>query len=287
MNRLACMALVTFPLVIGATPSDRWHSESFPEVQKETERRSFTFSQPGGSRQLEIDNVEGAIDVTGYEGDSVQVEIEKTIRGRSKDDIERAKEEVRLQVTEKGNRVDIYVDGPFRCQDGSFRSRRTGYRVTCNFHVKAPRECDLFLRTVNEGDIRVGNVSGKFDVENINGGIQISETAGPGRAHAINGAVKVLFIRNPVGDCSFSSLNGDVDVALRQGLSADLWFKTFNGEAYTDYELVPLPSPAAEQERHDGKFVYKSSRFAGARAGKGGPQLKFDTLNGNIHVTAR
>jgi len=179
------------------------------------------------------------------------------------------------------------VDGPFRCSDHSARQRRLGYRVAYDFQVKVPRECDLTLSTVNDGDVRVNDVTGKFDVENVNGKIQMSEIGGLGRAHTVNGAVNVQFKRNPGGDCSFHSINGDLDVAFPSDFSADFWFKTFNGGAYTDFELTPLPRPAADQERRNGKFVYKNNGFYGGRIGKGGPQMKFDAFNGNIHITAR
>ncbi len=183
--------------------------------------------------------------------------------------------------------VDVYVDGPFRCQDGGIRSRRLGYAVNYDFEIRTPRECGLDLRTINNGDIRVEGVSGQYEIEDINGKIQMIEIAGAGRAHAINGWINVVYSRNPAGDCSFESLNGQVDVAFPATLSADLWFKTFNGSAYTDFELVPLPNPVPVPERRDGKFVYRSNRLYGARVGSGGPQITFDAFNGNIHVTAR
>ena len=278
--------IVTTAFIIAAYARDRY-GEDFPEMEKEAIQKTLDFSNPAGARSLNVDNVEGSIQVTGDDGATIQLEIAKTIRARSKDDLDLAKKEVELKISEKNNRIDLYVDGPFRCQDGSRRSRRLFYRVNYDFQIKVPRDCDLDLRTINNGDIRVESVNGKYDIENINGRIQMNEVAGSGRAHTINGGVKVLFSRNPAGDCSFGSLNGNVDVAFRPDFSADCWFKTFNGGAYTDFEIRPLPQPAAEPERRDGMFVYKSNRFFGGRIGKGGPQIKFDTFNGNIHVTAR
>jgi hypothetical protein len=233
------------------------------------------------------DNVEGTVRVVGYDGSAVQVEIARTIRARSKEDLDRARREVELKISEKNNRIELYVNGPFRCENGGERNRRLFYRVRYDFELKVPRKCDLDLRTINDGEIIVEGVSGKFDVENINGRIRMNEIAGAGRAHAVNGEVKVMFSRTPAGECSFSSLNGDVDVAFPPDLSADCWFKTFNGDAYTDFDLRPLPQPAGEQDRRDGKFVYGGNRFYGGRIARGGPQIRFDTLNGSIHVTSR
>jgi hypothetical protein len=281
---LACTFAAAF--LIASSARDRF-GEDFQEMEKEVIQKNLDFSNPAAAKSLNVDNVEGSIQVTGYDGAAIQLDIAKTIRARSKDDLNLAKKEVELKISEQNNRIDLYVDGPFRCQDGSRRSRRLFYRVNYDFQLKAPRNCDLDLRTINNGDIRVESVDGKYDIENINGKIEMNEVAGSGRAHTINGGVKVLFNRNPSGDCSFSSLNGNVDVAFRPNLSADCWFKTFNGGAYSDFEIRPLPQPVAEPERRNGMFVYKSNRFFGGRIGDGGPQIKFDAFNGNIHVTAR
>lgn len=288
MKRTARMLflMMTTAFLAAAYARDRY-AEDYPEVEKEAIQKALSFSDPSGARSLNVDNVEGAIHVTGYDGAAVQVEIAKTIRARSKDDLARAKKEVELKISERNNRIELYVDGPFRCDNGGRNNRRLYYRVNYDFQIKVPRNCDLDLRTINNGDIRVESVSGKYDVENINGKIEMTEIAGSGRVHAINGGVKVLFNQNPTGDCSFGSLNGNINVAFRPDFSADCWFKTFNGAAYTDFEIRPLPQPVAEKERRDGVFVYKSNRFFGGRIGKGGPQIKFDTLNGNIYVAAR
>jgi len=278
--------MLTAAFLVAASAPDRY-GEDYPESDKEAIQKTLNFSNPSGARSLNVDNVEGSIHVTGYDGAAVQAEIAKTIRARSKEDIELAKKEVELKISEKNNRIELYVDGPFRCENGGRRNRRLYYRVNYDFQIKVPRNCNLDLRTINNGDIRVESVSGKYDVENINGRIEMTEVAGSGRVHAINGGVKVLFNQNPADDCSFGSLNGNIDVTFRPDLSADCWFKTFNGGAYTDFEIRPLPQPVAEKERRDGMFVYKSNRFFGGRIGKGGPQIKFDTLNGNIHVAAR
>jgi len=288
MTRAAFFLALTFTsaLLIGSWARDRF-GEDFPEIEKESIQKTLDFPDPAGAKSLNVDNVDGDVHVTGYDGGTIQLDAAKTIRARSKEDIETAKKEVELKISEQNNRIDLYVDGPFRCQDGSRRSRRLFYRVNYDFQIKVPRNCNLDLRTVNNGEIRVEGVNGKYDIDNVNGRIEMNEVSGSGRAYAVNGGVKVLFSRNPSGDCSFGSLNGNVDVAFRPDFSADCWFKTFNGGAYTDFEIRPLPQPVAEPERRNGMFVYKSNTFFGGRIGNGGPQIKFDAFNGNIHVTAR
>jgi len=255
--------------------------------ERETIERTFP-----AAKSIDIDNADGSITVTGTDTREVKVEIHKTIRARSGEKVQEAKREVRLDMTQQGDELRLYVDGPFRCKcgDGSFNYRGShyyGYEVSFDFAVKAPRDTNVRLRTVNHGNIRLENTAGAFDVENINGGVDLVEVAGSGHAYALNRPLKVLYSRNPAGASDFGSLNGDVEVAFRPDLSADVWLKTFNGQAYTDFDVTALPSRPAVREQHDGKFVYKSHQFYGVRVGHGGPDLKFDAFNGDIRIRNR
>jgi len=261
--------------------------EDLPVGEQETIERKFP-----AAANVEIDNFEGSITVTGSNTREIEVVIHKTIRSRSAERISEARRDVVLDMSQSGDDVRMYVDGPFRCRckDGSINwrgSRFYGYQVSFEFEVKVPRETNLRLRTVNRGNIRVDNTAGAFDVENVNGGVDLIEVAGSGHAYALNRPLKVLFSRNPAGASDFGSLNGDVDISFRPGLSADVWLKTFNGQAYTDFEVVSLPPRPAVREQRNGKFVYKGNQFYGVRVGQGGPALKFDAFNGNIEIRNR
>ncbi|HUK91167.1 MAG TPA: hypothetical protein VLZ81_12250, partial [Blastocatellia bacterium] len=162
-----------------------------------------------------------------------------------------------------------------------------GYSVTFDFDIKVPTANSLWLGTVNRGDIRVENINGDFDVSNVNRGIEMKEVAGSGRVHTVNGGITVLFAKNPASDCSFGTVNGTIETSFRPNLNADVRVKTFNGSAFTDYEVTALPRKVSSGERHDGKFVYRSDDFNGIRIGNGGPELKYDTLNGSIKILKR
>jgi hypothetical protein len=77
-----------------------------------------------------------------------------------------------------------------------------------------------------------------------------------------------------------------VDVWFQSGLNADLKFKKLNGGIYTDFDVTALPQTVAGGTS-DGKFVYRSDRKMAGRAGKGGPELTFDTLNGSIRLHSK
>jgi DUF4097 and DUF4098 domain-containing protein YvlB len=262
----------------------------------DTEEKQSIHKTFSGPKSIDIDNVNGNIRVTGYNGSQIEVTADETIRG---DDAERAaaaRREVKLDMTEDNGELKLYVDGPFRCHcdDGDRRSRhdhdgrRRGYSVRFDFEVKVPQGTKLYLATVNGGEIHVERTSGDYDLDNVNGGIEMKEVAGSGRAHTVNGKIEVTFSRNPERNSSFGSLNGLVEIAFQPGLGADARLKTFNGHVYTDFPVTYLPAAAGGQpEQHNGKFVYHSNDFTGVRFGKGGPEFKFETLNGDIRILRR
>jgi DUF4097 and DUF4098 domain-containing protein YvlB len=150
--------------------------------------------------------------------------------------------------------------------------------------VTVPRQARTVVSTVNNGDVRVDQIDGDFDVSDVNGGISMTGIGGSGDVHTVNGPITVRFAKNPTKPSSFRSVNGELDAYFPQDLSADLSFKTFNGQIFSDFEVSARPTQTAEAERRDGKYVYRSNRFRGARAGNGGPELSFDTLNGNVRL---
>ena len=258
---------------------------------QETIRKSFTL--PAGERLLDIDNVTGFIEVTGSQGDQVQVVVNKTIRAESKDKLEKARKEVTLDITQEGGSLKLYVNGPFRCNccgcnDGcSHSDRDTGYSVRTDFQVQVPQNIVLKLRTVNGGHVQVKDVTGNYTVRNVNGGIEMENVAGSGSARTVNGGVKVTFRENPHENSEFASINGSIDLYFARNLSADFRFKTMNGGVFTDFPMTSLPAHAAQPERRDGKFVFRSDRFTGGRVGSGGPEIKAENLNGSIRVLER
>jgi hypothetical protein len=63
--------------------------------------------------------------------------------------------------------------------------------------------------------------------------------------------------------------------------------KTFNGEIYSDFPVTALPLRLAKSERREGRTVYKSDRWTGARVGNGGPEIQLDGFSGDIRILKR
>ncbi len=242
-----------------------------------------------GDSALDVDEVNGSIAIVADNGNTIRVDGEKIIRGVDASEVDRGKREVVLDVNEKDGTAQLYVNGPFR--DNGHASESHGfhdhsdrqYEVTYNFTIHVPRAIGVRLRTIN-GEVKAEQTTGKFDIHTINGNISMTDIAGSGKADTLNGGTTVTFRENPKADSYFKSFNGKVDVTFQPSLSAELRLKTFNGHAYTDFDVTALASAPGTAERKDGRFVYRSNEFHSLRAGSGGPELKFETFNGDIHI---
>jgi hypothetical protein len=254
--------------------------------EKETLKHSFDTASAG--RKLLVDNIHGYVHVTGYSGSQVQVSIEKHFYADSSEAMAEAKRDVKMDMSQQGNFVRLYEDGPFRTSNGTnYRGESYyGYRVVFDFDVQVPFDTELILKTINRGDIQVKKTSGDYEIHGLNGGIEMEDVAGSGLVSTLNGKVKVTFSKNPSKATQFKTLNGSVDVYFQNGLNADLRFKKLNGGIYTDFEVTALPQTVAG-DSSNGKFKYGSDRSMAGRAGKGGPELSFDTLNGSIRLHSK
>jgi hypothetical protein len=253
---------------------------------RDQENIQKSFVMPPGHKSLEIDNVWGSIEVLADTTDRVDLTVARTTEAESKDQLERAKKEVTLDITEQEGLVKFYVNGPFRCQCDDCRHSRDdeGYRVKMDFKVHVPRDIDIKVKTVNEGRVVVRDVNGKFAVRNVNGDIEMDNVAGSGTVRTVNGPVTVSFRQNPRENSDFKTVNGNVELRFARDLSADFRFKTFNGAIYSDFPVTAMPVHAIQEERRGGKMVYRADRFTAARVNAGGPEIQIENLNGDIRI---
>jgi hypothetical protein len=279
----ACFVLIMPILFWSSGDDDRRDVVRTEEIQK-----TLHFTE-AGRRKFVLDNFSGSVRVTGTGGNEVVVTAHKTIRAESERKIDQAKQEVTLAIQEEPDRIVLYVDAPWRDKDGGSNYRGFdyyGYEVEYEFDVKVPSKTDFFVRTINGKEISVEAMEGEFKVENVNGKIVMTNVAGSGNVSTVNGGIKATFTKNPDGEVSFRTVNGNLDIGFPKNLAADLKLKTFNGEVYSDYPVTSLPSsvrPVVKESNR--RRIYRKSDSFSVRVGKGGPELSFDTLNGNIYIT--
>src|SRR5437879_388024 len=119
MRRFGCLLLVVAPLAVAPLGAQqRWDDRNWRVDEKETIRKTFDLSSGSGDKRLLVDNVSGAVHVTGYGGSQVQVAVEKHIYAYSNEALQEAKRDVKLDMSQQGNYARLYVDGPLPNSDG-------------------------------------------------------------------------------------------------------------------------------------------------------------------------
>jgi DUF4097 and DUF4098 domain-containing protein YvlB len=268
----------------------------------ETINKELAFEKVGVKNTVLVANINGDIHVVGYEGTKVIVEVAKKITAKTQQRLEAGKKEIQLGVMDRADTLIFYMQGGCNVFDKqNWKARNFGtrnkwtynwdgdhdcdtkYEYKLDFTIKVPYSVNLVLSTINDGDISVENVNGVLKVENINGGIKLKNISREASATTINGNVDVEYSKNPDKPCRFYTLNGDINAWFQKGLTANMAFKSFNGEFYSNVKSLESLPASVEKEQTDGEIKYKvnGNRF---KIGNGGALLDFETFNGNVYL---
>ena len=262
--------------------SNAWSKATVKE--QEILRKSFSLEPTREGIAIEVDNLTGSIQVTGTDSDRAEIVVTKTFRANSKEDVEKARREVSLDITQDSGLLKLLVNGPFRCQDSCTETPgHQSYSVKMDFQIFVPRASALKLRTVSEGDIRVSHVHGSYEIHNVDGNVNMQDIGGSGVARSVNGEVTIDFSQNPEEVSNFGTVNGNVELRFVKNLSADFRLKTFNGGIGSDFSMESVPVQATG-EIPGGKMVLSPNPYIEGRVGFGRPEITVDTLNGNIRI---
>jgi hypothetical protein len=246
------------------------------------------------ARTLDARTISGSIRVIGDTGSDVRLEAVTKVEAEDDEALRTALRDVVVEAEEQGATVAITVkqDGESACgerQEGWKRGPawwdRRRYSASTELTIRVPRDVRVRVCTVNGGEASVTGVHGDFDVSNVNGKIVLRDLRGSGQATTVNGGIDAVFDEVPRTESRFKTVNGDIVATFPRSLAADLRLKTFNGGLYTDFETTALAAEPQPSRRQDGpRFVYKPRGFTSVRVGAGGPELTFDTLNGDVRI---
>jgi hypothetical protein len=259
--------------------------------QDDADRLTVPFSDPTRPGRVEVGLLNGSITVTGYDGKDVLIEAraagedasdEHAPEEESDDESRRKRAGLRripnlatgLTVEEKRNVVTVGTEA---------------MQQTIDLAIRVPRKCSLELSTVNSGELKIVGVAGEIEVNNTNGGIEVHNVSGSVVAHALNGDVVVVFDKIEAQKAmSFSSLNGDIDVTLPADVRANIRTKTDNGEIYSDFDIklerASVPKAESTTGKKGPRYKVKIDNAMSGTLNGGGPELRFETFNGDIYI---
>ncbi|MEQ9374233.1 MAG: hypothetical protein RIG68_03605 [Imperialibacter sp.] len=264
------------------------------ETEKIKIEKTLKFATPSPDNVLEIYNINGSLQIEGYDGQEIMVTTELTISGKTQALLDKGKSEMSLGILEDDSALVLYnkapfihnerIEGPCNCHWNW--SKDVDYKFSFDFKVKVPRGVNLHVRTVNDGFIAIDGMNSNVSAHHVNGDVTLTQMGGSVEARTINGELLVRHTKAPVGGNSYYSLNGDVNVYYPGEPDADITFKSFNGSFYTDMERLEVMPPAWTKEvtEKNGSTRYKLTQKNNIKVGKGGNLLAFETFNGDIYV---
>ena len=212
--------------------------------------------QPGGS--FELQNVNGTIDVQGWDRNEVEIHAVKTAKLRESD-----LERVAIDVEAKPDAVSITTRYP----------QNEGVEVAVEYTIHVPHGAKLeHLGTVN-GTLRVAGVDEVDELRTVNGNIEVYGADSTVHARTTNGNVRLELYRvRGVAGTLAETTNGSVVLAVPADSQADLEARCLNGNFLSELP-VEMQSTLKPREMR-------------GKLGQGGAPIKLHTVNGGIRVVA-
>lgn len=210
--------------------------------------------QPGGS--FELQNVNGTVDVQGWDRNEVEVHAVKTAK-QKESDLDR----VSIEVDARPDAVSIATHYP----------QNEGVEVAVEYTVHVPRGARVeHIGTVN-GTLRIAGVENVEDLHTVNGNIEVFEAGGSVHAHTTNGNVHLeLAHALDKAGATAETTNGSLVLAVPSDMQAEVEARCLNGNFYSELPIT-MESTQRPREMH-------------GRLGRGGAPIHLRTVNGGIRV---
>jgi DUF4097 and DUF4098 domain-containing protein YvlB len=227
--------------------------------------------QPGG--KLEVENQNGAIDISAWDQD--MVEVTGTKYASSTDRLR----DLRVETSTSAGTVSVRTvrSDPHWGNGGVRYSIRVPRRTelarvqTSNgpIHIDGV-EGNARVRTSN-GPVRINGSKGEIDVATSNGAVDGTDLKGPATIHTSNGRIELSF--DQFKNIQATTSNGAITLRLPAGASASIQARTSNGAIQSDFDVTAHGT--ISKHRLEGTL------------GSGGPLMDLATSNGAIRILRR
>lgn len=210
--------------------------------------------QPGGT--FEVQNVNGTVDVQGWDRNEVEVHAVKTAKQREAD-----LERVTIDVDARPDSVSITTRYP----------QNEGVEVAVEYTIHVPHGARVeHIGTVN-GTLRISGLENVEDLHTVNGNIEVFEAGGNIHAHTTNGNVHLELAHAPdKAGATAETTNGSLVVAVPSDVQAEVEARCLNGNFYSELPIT-MESTQRPREMH-------------GKLGHGGAPLRLRTVNGGIRL---
>jgi hypothetical protein len=130
----------------------------------------------------------------------------------------------------------------------------------------------------------VDGVTGEIEANALEGDITLTNVSGAVVAHSHQGKLTVLMSQVPDKPMSFSTFDGDVDVALPSTTKADLSMRSSRGDIFSDFDIMVKNVATPAVQRQKGPFKVRRDRAVLGSINGGGPEIQFTTWDGAVYI---
>ncbi len=261
----------------------------------ETITKEAQFQNPDNpDNRLLVYNINGSVSVEGYDGQEVKITAQKKLENIAQQKADQTLEELKFVVEENGDQVLVHLDAPFievKKAGGQVSYRiddwDRDYDFVVDITIKVPSDLNLDISTINNGKVSIADVTPEeLIATNVNGAVELTNISGRTQTRTVNGDIRASYTVSPSDDSSYETLNGTIEVLFPENLSADIRFKSFHGDLYSNFENIKrLSSEIATSKEDDGNSTaYRINKFSPIRIGNGGPTFSFEVLNGDVYI---
>ena len=272
------MKKTLFAVIIAAIVAAAMPGVTGAQDAVDPDRQTVRLTDPNRPGTVQVRLFQGSMTVRAYDGKDVIITARGSTRrsyafGRNpRTEGLRRLSSGGLSLNEENNVVSI--------RDDSFDN--------LSLDIQVPVKTNLKLDATITGNLLVERVDGDIEVTSLNGGVTLTNVAGSVVAHSTNGGLLVTMQRiTPQKPMAFTSVNGNVDVALPPDTMANLRLRTTRGDLYTDFDVQLKPSTTATavgSRRSFGRFGLDLERSILGTINGGGPDFEFRTVNGDVYI---
>ncbi len=228
------------------------------------------------ARIVEANVINGSVVVRTGSGNDIVVETAGA-RGRSSSDSRTPQGMHRidtpwnapLQVEESGDTVHVNVS-----------PRADGDTIT----MTVPTNTSLKLN-LTHGSIDVDGVHGEIDAETTHGDISLNNVSGTVVANTVHGSLRASMSQvDQSRPLSFTTMNGEIDVALPADLKANLKLRALRGEIWSDFDMKLTGSSPTTRRAGNGRMQILMDKTMNGTINGGGVDATFYTVNGKITI---
>ncbi|HEY6867842.1 MAG TPA: DUF4097 family beta strand repeat-containing protein [Candidatus Eisenbacteria bacterium] len=267
LGTMAAVAAVAVGFSVGdasPAPSKDAATTAAPD-QAGQEDLHWTWTIPAG-KTIEIKGVNGTIRARRTSGAKVDVRAWKHANHSDP-------AEVKVEFVQHDGGITVcavYPGSNNDCEPGDAGHMNTHNNdVVVDFEVQVPAGVGFTGRTVN-GSVEAESLDGPILARTVNGHVEVS-TSKRAEASTVNGSITARMGSTAGGDgLEFSTVNGSITLDLPETVNADLSASTVNGSIQTDFPVTV-------------QGTFNRHRIEGT-LGKGGMDLKLQTVNGSIRL---